>query len=45
MGNNIATQSSLSVDFVYIILVGAIIASGVLFLVKKIRMNNENKNI
>lgn len=44
MGNNIATQSSFSVDFIYIILVGSIIASGVLFLIKKIKMNNQNKN-
>ena len=32
-------------NFVYVIMLGAMIASAVLFVVKKIKVNNENKNI
>lgn len=37
-------MANLSVNFVYIIMAGAILASGVLFVVTKIRNNKEREN-
>jgi hypothetical protein len=37
-------MANLTVNFVYIIMAGAILASGVLFVVTKIRNNKESEN-
>ena len=37
-------MANLTVNFVYLIMAGAILASGVLFIVTKIRNNKESEN-